>query len=144
MIQVTFKAKHYYFIAFHLKNASIQQYYSLINRIKTALVGNTDLEADITVETSIGEIINIYRILTVLPEGVANIFNTDMSDLLQAQVIAGVADEIANGNGPDAEGNIPATAYWHITAAALTSLKAENASKRNAIVTEGKSLIDSL
>lgn len=144
MIQVTFKAKHYYFIAFHLKNASIQQYYSLINRIKTALVGNIDLEADITVETSVGEIINIYRILTVLPEGVANIFNTDMSDLLQAQVVAGIANEIANGNGPDIDGNIPETAYWHITAGALTGLKAENASKRNAIVAEGKSLIDSL
>jgi hypothetical protein len=144
MIQVTFKAKHYYFIAFYLKNASIQQYYSLINRIKTALVGNTDLEADTMVETTIGEIINIYRVLTVLPEGVANIFNTEMSDLLQAQVIAGIADETANGNGPDAEGNIPSTAYWHITAGALTGLKAENASKRDAIVTEGKSLIDSL
>lgn len=144
MIQVTFKAKHYYFIAFHLKNASIQQYYSLISRIKTALTGNADLEANTTVQTTVGEIINIYKILTALPEGVANIFNTEMSDLLQAQVIAGIADEIANGNGPDAEGNIPAEAYWQITAGALSGLKGENAAKRNAIVTEGKSLIDNL
>ncbi len=144
MIQVTFKAKHYYFIAFHLKNASIQQYYSLINKIKTALTGNTDLDANTTVETTVGEITNIYKVLTVLPEGVANIFNTEMSDLLQAQVIAGIADEIANGNGPDADGNIPSTAYWHITAGALGGLKAENAAKRNAIVAEGKNLIDSL
>jgi hypothetical protein len=144
MIQITFKAKHYYFIAFHLKNASIQQYYSLINRIKTALIGNTDLEADITVQTSIMEIINIYRVLTILPEGVANTFNSAMDDLLQTQIIAGVADEVANGNGPDADGNIPAGAVWHITAGALTGLKNENMAKRNAIVTEGKNLIDAL
>jgi hypothetical protein len=123
---------------------SIQQYYSLISRIKTALTGNTDLEADTTVETTVGEIINIYKVLTVLPEGVANIFNTEMSDLLQAQVVAGITSEIANGNGPDPDGNIPSTAYWHITAGALSGLKGENATKRNAIVAEGKNLIDTL
>lgn len=144
MIQVTFKAKHYYFIAFHLKNASIQQYYSLINRIKTALVGNSDLEADITVQTSVGEIVNIYKVLTVLPEGVANIFNTAMDDLLQTQIVSGMANEVANGNGPDIDGNIPETAYWHMAAGAVTGLKSENAAKRNAIVDSGKLFIELL
>lgn len=144
MIQVTFKAKHYYFIAFHLKNASIQRYYSLISRIKTALTGNTDLEADIAVQTSVGEIIDIYKVLTVLPEGVANVFNTDMSDLLQTQVIAGIADEVANGNGPDPDGNIPETAYWHAVAGALTGLKNENTAKRDAVVADGKLFLDLL
>jgi hypothetical protein len=144
MIQVTFKAKHYYFIAFHLKNASIQQYYSLISRIKIALVNNPDLEADITVQTSIGEIINIYKVLTVLPEGVANVFNTAMDDLLLTQVIAGIADEVVNGNGPDIDGNIPETAYWHMVAGALTGLKNENTAKRDAVVNEGKLFIETL
>ena len=144
MIQVTFKAKHYYFIAFHLKNASIQQYYSLINRIKTALTGNTDLEADITLQTSVMEIINIYRVLTVLPEGIANTFNSAMDDLLQTQAAVGIADEVANGNGPDADGNIPAGAYWHIVAGALVGLKNENTAKRNAVVNEGKLFIDTI
>jgi hypothetical protein len=144
MIQITFKAKHYYFIAFHLKNASIQQYYSLINRIKTALIGNTDLEADITVQTSIMEIINIYKVLTILPEGIANTFNTAMDDLLLTQVAAGIADEVANGNGPDADGNIPETAYWHMVAGALTGLKNENTAKRNAVINEGKLFIERL
>jgi hypothetical protein len=144
MIQITFKAKHYYFIAFHLKNASIQQYYSLINKIKISLINNTDLEADVALASTPGEIINIYRVLTVLPEGVANVFNTEMSDLLTAQVIAGVADEIANGKGPDGDGNIPSDAYWQAIASALTGLKTENTIKRNAVVLEGKNLIDSL
>jgi hypothetical protein len=144
MIQVTFKAKHYYFIVFHLKNASIQQYYSLINRIKTVLAGNIDLEANTTLTVSVKEIINIYKILTALPEGVSNIFNTEMSDLLETQIITGVTDEITNGNGPDVDGNISATAYWQLLAAALTELKNENAGKRNTIVAEGKSLIDTL
>lgn len=144
MIQVTFKAKHYYFIAFHLKNASIQQYYSLISRIKISLADNTDLEAGITVQTSVGEIVNIYKVLTVLPEGVANIFNTAMDDLLLTQVTAGIADEVANGNGPDVDGNIPETAYWHMVAGALTGLKSENAAKRDAVVNEGKLFIDRL
>jgi len=144
MIQITFKAKHFYFIAFHLKNASIQQYYSLISRIKTVLTGNTDLDANITLTVSINEVVNIYRVLTVLPEGIANVFNTEMSNLLMAQVVAGMADEVANGNGPDTEGTIPASAYWHMTAVNLDGLKTENAIKRNAIVAEGKNLIDSL
>ena len=138
MIQVTFKAKHYYFIAFYLKNASIQQYYSLINKIKIALTGNTDLEADITLQASIMEIINIYKVLTILPEGIANTFNSAMDDLLQTQVVAGIADAVANGNGPDADGNIPAGAVWHITAGALTGLKNENTAKRNAVINEGE------
>jgi hypothetical protein len=80
----------------------------------------------------------------VLPEGTSNTFNSAMDDLLQTQVVAGMADEVANGNGPDADGNIPASAVWHITAGILTGLKNENTAKRNAIVNEGKSFIDQL
>ena len=144
MVQLTFKAKHFYFIAYHLKNASIQQYFSLISRIKTSLAGNSNLEADCIIQPTVSEIISIYKVLTVLPEGVANVFNTEMSDLLMAQVVAGMADEVAAGNGPDADGNVPSTAHWHIIAAALQALKSENAAKRNAIISEAVNFMSSI
>jgi hypothetical protein len=144
MIQITLKAKHYYFIAFHLKNTSLQQYYSVINKIKIALTGNTDLEATFNINVTIGEVINMYKVLTVLPEGVSNKPNSEMDDLLTAQTIAGMMDEISNGNGPDAEGNIPEFAYWHMLGQAITGLKAENIVYKNNIINNGKLFLDTL
>jgi hypothetical protein len=142
MIQITLKAKHYYFIANQLRNFSIEQYFSLMGRIKTALTGNTNLEASFTVDTNTDEIVAMFRVCTDLPEGVANVINVEMDDLLLPQIVLGVADEQAAGIGPDADGNLPYEAYWQRTARDITRIKASNTSTREAMIAEGQSIID--
>ena len=144
MVNITLKAKHFYFITYQLKNSTIEQYFSLISRIKTALTGNTDNEASFTVEASPAEVIVIFRTLTVLPEGVANVINVEMDDLLSAQIIAGASQEGANGIGPDAEGNLPENAYWQIIAQGVVDVKISNATARNNAIAQGKLLIDQI
>lgn len=144
MVNITLKAKHFYFITYQLKNSTIEQYFSLISRIKTALTGNTDNEASFTVEASPAEVIVIFRTLTVLPEGVANVINVEMDDLLTAQIIAGASQEGANGIGPDAEGNLPENAYWQIIAQGVLDVKISNATARNNAIAQGKFLIDQI
>ena len=142
MIQITLKAKHYYFIVNQLRNFSVGQYFSLMNRIKTVLTGNTDLEASFTVDTNTDEIAAMFIVCTQLPEGVANIINVEMDDLLLPQIILGVADEQAAGIGPDADGNLPYEAYWQRTARDITAIKVNNANTRNSMISEGQSIID--
>ena len=142
MIQITLKAKHYYFIVNQLRNFSVEQYFSLMSRIKTALTGNTDLEASFTVDSSTEEVGIIFRICTQLPEGIANIINVEMDDLLTSQIIAGATAEQAAGIGPDENGNLPYEAYWQRTARDITNIKADNASIRNGMIAEGQSFID--
>jgi hypothetical protein len=144
MVNITLKAKHFYFITYQLKNSTIEQYFSLISRIKTALTGNTDNEASFTVEASPAEVIVIFRTLTVLPEGVANVINVEMDDLLSAQIIAGASQEGANGIGPDAEGNLPENAYWQVIAQGVLDVKISNATARNNAIAQGKLLIDQI
>ena len=142
MIQITLKAKHYYFIVNQLRNFSVEQYFSLMNRIKTALTGNTDLEASFTISTNTDEIVAMFGVCTRLSEGVANVINVEMDDLLIPQIALGVADEQAAGIGPDADGNLPYEAYWQRTARDITRIKAGNTSTREAMIAEGQSIID--
>jgi hypothetical protein len=144
MIQITLKAKHYYYIIHYLRAASVQQYFSLINRLKTALNGNTDLEASFTVSASVVEVVNMFKTLTALPEGQANRINTEMDDLLIPQIVLGVADEQANGIGPDADGNLPHNAYWQLIAQGITYAKNLNTVARDNAITQGKDFIDQL
>jgi hypothetical protein len=142
MIQITLKAKHYYFIANQLRNFSVEQYFSLMSRIKTALTGNTDLEATFTVDASPDEVVAMFRILTLLPEGVANVINVEMDDMLMPQIVLGVADEQAAGVGPDADGNLPYEAYWQRTARDITAIKVTNTNTRDTMISQGQSIID--
>jgi hypothetical protein len=142
MIQITLKAKHYYFIANQLRNFSVEQYFSLMSRIKTALTGNTDLEATFTVDASPDEVVAMFRILTLLPEGVANVINVEMDNMLMSQIQAGVIAEQAAGTVPDADGNLPNNAYWQATARDITSTKATNANTRDGMISQGQSIID--
>lgn len=142
MIQITLKAKHYYFIVNQLRNFSVGQYFSLMSRIKTALTGNTDLEASFTVDTNTEEVVEMFEVCTRLPEGVANVINVEMDDLLTSQIIAGATAEQEAGIGPDENGNLPYEAYWQRTARDITNIKADNASIRNAMIAEGQSFID--
>jgi hypothetical protein len=142
MVQITLKAKHYYFIANQLRNFSIEQYFNLMNRIKTALTGNTDLEVSFTIDASPDEVVTIFRVLTQLPEGVANVINVEMDNLLIPQIILGVADEQAAGIGPDADGNLPYEAYWQRTARDITIIKTNNATAREGMISQGQAIID--
>jgi hypothetical protein len=144
MINITLKANHFYFITYQLKNSTIEQYFSLVNRIKTALAGNNDLDLSFTISATPDEVITMFRILTVLPEGMANKINTEMDDLLLPQIALGIADEQAAGTGPDADGNLPANAYWQITAKGITEIKDTNTLTKNNYITLGKSLIDQI
>jgi hypothetical protein len=142
MIQITLKAKHYYFIVNQLRNFSVEQYFSLMSRIKTALTGNTDLEATFTVDASTDEVVTMFRILTLLPEGVANVINVEMDDMLMPQIEAGVIAEQAAGIVPDADGNLPYEAYWQRTARDITAIKVNNASTRDGMISQGQLIID--
>lgn len=144
MIQVTLKAKHYYFIVNQLKNTSVGQYFSLMSRLKTVLTDNTDLEATFTVDTNTDEVTAMFNVCTRLPEGIANVINVEMDDLLLPQIAAGVAAEQAAGIGPDENGNLPYEAYWQRTARDITGIKASNASMRNSMIAQGQSFIDQI
>lgn len=142
MIQIQLKAKHFYFIAYHLRNASIVQYISLVNRIKDALKGNTDIEQLFSVDATSYEVIVIYRILTALPEGQANALNDEMSALLEPQILNGAMQEQMNGIVPDADGNFPENAYWQIIGSGIQTTRTNNITMRNEAISNGKQLID--
>jgi hypothetical protein len=144
MVQIRLKAKHYYYIVHYLRNSSVQQYFSLINRLKTALNGNNDLDASFDVNASVVEVVDMFKTLTVLPEGQANRLNVEMDDLLTPQITAGVIQEITDGIGPDEEGNIPDNAYWQLIARGITYAKELNTAARDNAITQGKTFIDLL
>jgi hypothetical protein len=67
-----------------------------------------------------------------------------MDDMLLPQIVLGVADEQANGVGPDANGNLPENAYWQTIARDITYVKTSNTTIRDNIIDTGKSFIDSI
>lgn len=144
MVQIRLKAKHYYYIVHYLRNSSVQQYFSLINRLKIALNGNSDLDASFDVSASVVEVIDIFKTLTVLPEGQANRINGEMDDLLMPQIVLGIADEQAAGIGPDADGNLPDDAHWQLIARGITYAKELNTAARDNAIQQGKILIDQI
>jgi hypothetical protein len=144
MVQIRLKAKHYYYIVHYLRNSSVQQYFSLINRLKITLNGNNDLDAFFDVSANVVEVIDMFKTLTVLPEGQANKINTEMDDLLLPQIVLGVTDEQSNGIGPDEDGNLPNNAYWQLIAQGITYAKELNTVTKDNAITQGKTFIDQL
>lgn len=144
MIQITLKAKHYYYIVRFLKNLSLEDYFSLFSRIKIALDGNINDEAEFSVITSVGEVVNIYKRLTILPEGQANAINVEMATMLASQIQIGAGEEIANGIVMDADGNLPANAYWQQLGASLTQIRNENTASRLADIQTGKNILSGI
>lgn len=144
MIQITLKAKHYYFIVNQLRSFSVDQYFTLMSRIKAILTGNTDLEASFTIDASTEEVVDMFGVCTRLPEGVANTINVEMDDLLMSQVITGITAEQAAGIGPDDDGNLPYEAYWQRIARDITAIKARNTATREEMIAAGQSIIDRL
>jgi hypothetical protein len=144
MVQIRLKAKHYYYIVHYLRNSSVQQYFSLINRLKTALNGNNDLDDSFDVSASVVEVIDMFKTLTILPEGQANKINTEMDDLLLPQIALGITNEQSAGISPDADGNLPNNAYWQLIAKGIAYAKGLNTDARDNAIAQGKSFINQL
>lgn len=137
MINVTLKAKHYYYILNFIKNNPIFQFVSVVTRIKAALGNNTDDNAEFSISASPSEIGDVYRILTQIPEGVGNVINVEMDQMLQPQILAGVTDEVAN-NVPEEQ------AYWQQLASIVQQIKTTNFQTRDNAIIIGKSILASI
>ena len=144
MVQIRLKAKHYYYIVHYLRNSSVQQYFSLINRLKTVLNGNINLNDSFDVSASVVEVVDMFKTLTALPEGQSNTINVEMDDLLMPQIVLGIADEQAAGIGPDSDGNLPDNAYWQLIGKGITYAKELNTVNRDNAILQGKNFINQL
>lgn len=89
MIQIELKAKHYYLIAENLFGFAAYSTFSTLSKIKTACtgVGDDDL---VTVESDVVTISTVFQTLSQKPEGSYNMINTEMLQLLEPQITAGV------------------------------------------------------
>lgn len=144
MIQIQLKARHFYYIIYYIQDASIKQYYSLINRLKIALAGDPNSELIISVNCYAWEVVNIYKILTSLPEGQAAMINAEMDDLLEPQIVTGVTSEMMAGISPSPEGNIPENAPWQQIADGITQAKQQSAAIKNQAIDFGKIIIEEI
>lgn len=144
MIQIQLKAKHFYYILFNLKDATIRQYFSLIQTIKTQLSGNTDMDELYTVEVPYYLVVQIFKVLTQLPEGQAATINAEMMTMLGQQTQTGVIQEMTNGLVADADGNLPEAAYWQRLAADITYYRNQNIATRDSAINQGYDLLNQL
>lgn len=142
MINIQLKAKHFYFIIYYLKDKSILQYYKLVNRIKDKLKENNDLDAIFSIEVYPYEVIDIFKMLTSLPEGMSTTINTEMLILLQEQIQQGVISEMQQGILGDENGNLPELAYWQSLAKGIIAGRTENYNICQFAINQGKELIN--
>ena len=93
MIQVQLKAKHYYLIAENLFGFAAYSTFSTLSKIKEACngVGDDDL---VTVESDVVTISTVFQTLSQKPEGSYNKINTEMLQLLEPQIEAGISNNI--------------------------------------------------
>lgn len=89
MIQIQLKAKHYYLIAENLFGFAAYSSFSTLAKIKEACngVGDDDL---VTVDSDVVTISTVFQTLSQKPEGSYNMVNTEMLQLLEPQIQAGV------------------------------------------------------
>lgn len=92
MINVNFKAKHYYLIADILFAQAAYVSFSVLEKIKTACNGLQD-EDIATVEIDTNTFTEVFSVLAQKPEGSYNNINTEMMDMLTPQIQAGVAQQ---------------------------------------------------
>jgi hypothetical protein len=125
MIQVTLKAKHFYYIANELKNIVAGEYFGLLNRIQAATAEAQDND-EVTVATSADDIVRIFAILASKPEGQVNTLNTEMMQLFQSQMLAGIqaGDE-----------------HWMNAAQGIQAIRERNWQATEAAIEAGKNFI---
>lgn len=130
MIDLTLKAKHYYYVTNFLKGSPANQSYSLISRIKEITNGGTvDDEDNLTLTASVEEVSRIYNTLTNQSEGKASAINKEMVDMLMPQVIAG----IQSGN-----------AEWISIGQNIQTTKINNTNARDILINSGKTFLSGI
>lgn len=92
MIEVQFKAKHYFLIADTLFATAAYVSFPTLEKIKTACQGLND-DDTATVEIDIPTFIDVFNVLAQKPEGSYNDINTEMMDMLTPQIQAGIAND---------------------------------------------------
>ena len=143
MIQLQLKAKHFYYIAFALQDKPLRQFAAILNRIKTALTDNEDLNALFIIDVSYNDLISVFTIAAALPEGLSSSINTEMNLLIMPQIQAGVIAEIQAGNVADADGNLPEAAIYQRIAKTITEIKTGNANVMAIQIGLGQSIVNS-
>lgn len=123
MIQLQLKAKHFFFIANDLKQVAAYQFFSLLNRIKDATVGKTNEEL-VTVETSVDDLVFVFRLLSEKKEGEANMINTEMMGIITPQIQAGAGAGNAEWISAFQQISAVREANWAVTDAAIETGKA--------------------
>lgn len=90
MVDIQLKAKHYLLSAEILFGVAAYESFSTIEKIKAACVNAADDDL-VTINIDGSKIAYVYNILTYKPEGQFSQINSEMGDLLLAQITAGVA-----------------------------------------------------
>jgi hypothetical protein len=91
MINVELKVKHFYLIANTLLAEQAQYAFDILEKIKTACANQLD-DTLVTVQTDPVMLVDVYKKMSVLQEGMYSVPNNEMVDLLNPQIQAGVAN----------------------------------------------------
>jgi hypothetical protein len=92
MVNIQLKAKHFYAIADIQFGIAAYASFSNLEKIKVACQNLQDDDLA-TVETSVDDFLNSFSILSSKPEGMYNMINTEMMDLLIPQIQTGVDND---------------------------------------------------
>lgn len=122
MIDVQLKAKHFYLIADNLFSVVASDSFTTLASIKTACSGSAD-EDLVTVLIDPSKVVYVYNILTYKPEGQYNKINSEMDDLLTAQV---------------ATGSLAGNTEWIDLGNTIASIKANNLTVVSGSIESGK------
>lgn len=90
MIQITLKAKHYYFIVNHLQNIVASRFFHLLKDLQEATQNVAD-EDEVTITATVDDLVEVFSFITNKPEGQVYIINAEMKALLNQQIQAGMA-----------------------------------------------------
>lgn len=124
MVSVQLKAKHFYYILYCSKSGGFSNIRNLYKGILA--IPSTTLDEDlVTIDASQGEVTHLYDVLTNMPEGQANVINTEMYSTLTPQIEAGVQA----GNQE-----------WVAIAQAISDIRATNLGMTNRMIEAGKQL----
>ncbi len=90
MIRVKLKVRHFYIIAHLLFREQASYAFSILQSIKKACENN-ELNSDVTIEVNAEDFLNVYRKLSVQPEGKFADTNKEIYEQLLPQIQEGVA-----------------------------------------------------
>lgn len=126
-MNVTLKAKHFYYISHFIKGWPAKDSVALINKIKAATAnGTAALSSDITIVSTPVALTKIYSSLTNEPEGRSSAINKEMSEELAPQMTAGVI-----ANDPD----------WIYVSDAINNIKLMQETRIIEYTTSGQSFL---